>query len=319
MAGDPVVSVVIPTYNNAALAPDAVQSALEQTYRNVEVVVVDDGSTDDTASCLAPFGSSIRVVRQEHQGPAVARNAGLRASSGSLVAFLDSDDLWMPRKLDKCVSVLLARLEVGVVYTALRIHEMDTGRRYRLAQYTFGGWMARSLFLECKGVNTSTLVVRRTCLDTVNGFDEDFFRAQDWDLMLRLAEEFQYAHVPEVLTERRMHPGALSVTHRDLYARYNLLVIEKALARRPILYTGLKEDALARACFRFGMDHYRDFRMAEARQEFRRSLAHRLNVPAFNYLLRTFLPAGLIRTLRRIRMRGHAVAAPENSGEQRHV
>jgi len=301
VAGEPLVSVVIPTYNNAHLVPDAVRSVLGQTYGRVEVIVVDDGSTDDTRSRLAEFGSKIGVVREERRGPAVARNTGIQASTGEIVAFLDSDDIWMPDKLEKCVAVLQARPEVGVVYTALQIQEMDTGRKYVLPQYTLDGWMARELFLECKGVNTSTLVARRRCLDEVGGFDEDFFRAQDWDLMLRLAEKFQYARVPDVLTERRLHKDALSVTHQDLYAKYNLLVIEKAIARRPILYTGLRGEALSRAHCRFALAHYRDFRLAEARREFRKSLSHRWNARAFNYLLRTFLPVSVVRSLRRIR------------------
>ena len=82
---------------------------------------------------------------------------------------------------------------------------MDTGRKYLLPQYTLSGNLARDLFLECKGVNTSTLVVRRAALEKVGLFDEELFRAQDWDLMVRLAEQFHYLHVPEALTERRLH------------------------------------------------------------------------------------------------------------------
>jgi len=306
----PLVSAVIPTYNSAHLAPEAVQSVLDQTYANVDIVVVDDGSSDNTVDCLKAFGSAITLIRQDHQGPAVARNRGIRESTGEMVAFLDSDDVWLPEKLDRCVEALRARPQAGVVYTALRMRELDTGRRYKLSQYTHEGWMARDLFLECKGVNTSTLVVRRSCLDAVNGFDEDFFRAQDWDLMLRLAEQFQYAHVPEVLTERRLHAGALSVRHRDLYAKYNLMVTQKAVARKPGLYAGLENDALARAHVRFGLDHYRDFNMAEARVEFQRSLSYRWNGTAFNYLLRTYLPAGLVRALRRVRQGRRPSVAP---------
>ena len=302
MALEPLVSAVVPTYNNAGLAVEALESVLAQTYPAKEVIVVDDGSTDDTASRLSQFGGAIHLIRQKHSGPAVARNAGIRASKGELVAFLDSDDLWLPEKLSACVDVLKGRPEVGVVYTALRIHEMDTGRKYVLPQYTMSGKIARELFVECRGVNTSTLVVRRTCLDRINLFDEAFFRAQDWDLMIRLAEEFEYAHVPEVLTERRLHAQSLSVRRADLYAEYNLRVIRNAMARRPDLYADLEKDALSRAHLRFGMAHYRELRMSEARAEFRQSLAERWNAKAFNYLLRTVLPKGMVRALRRVRM-----------------
>jgi len=316
VADAPLLSAVIPTFDNADMVVEAVRSVLDQTWPRVEAVVVDDGSTDDTLDRLGAFGDRIRIVRQEHRGPAVARNAGIRASAGEYIGFLDSDDLWMPEKVEKSVDALRSNPEAGVAYTGVRIRETDTGRAYPLAQYTTSGWMARDLFLECKGVNTSTLVVRRECLDAVGGFDEEFFRAQDWDIMVRLAEKFQYVHVPDALTERRLHNRSLSVTHQDLYAKYNLLVIRKALARNPELYETLKDDALARAYHRFGMLHYAEFRLKEARAEFRRSLSHRWHIAVASYFLRTFLPVGLIRRLRRLRMRS---SAPKPHGDPAHA
>jgi glycosyltransferase involved in cell wall biosynthesis len=302
VAADSLVSVVIPTYNHGALVPEAVESALAQSWPRVEVIVVDDGSTDDSPARLARFGSRIAVIRQEHRGPALARNAGIRASRGEWIGFLDSDDLWMPEKISRCMAALEGARDAGVAYTAVRIHELDTGRKYPLPQYTMSGNLARALFLECKGVNTSTLVVSRAALDKVGIFDEAFFRAQDWDLMVRLAEHYDYVHVPEILTERRLHGGSLSVTHQDLYAKYNLLVIQKALARRPDLYSDLAADSLSRAHFRFGMAHYADFMMTGAREEFHRSLRYRWNWKAFNYLVRSHLPKAVVRKLRRLRM-----------------
>jgi len=299
---EPLVSAIIPVWNNAPMAIEAIESALAQTYPRVEVVVVDDGSTDDAPQRMAAFGSRITLIRQAHKGPAVARNAGIRASHGEFVAFLDSDDLWMPEKVARCLPHLLADTEVGVVYTAVRIHETDTGHKYTLAQYEHDGWMARDLFLECRGVNTSTLMVRRTYLEKVGFFDEEFFRAQDWDLMVRLAEICRYQREPEVLTERRLHSKNLSVTHRDLYAKYNLLVLRKAVARRPDLYQSLEAEALSRAHFRFGMLHYGGFRMSEARREFRRSLKYRWKWDVAGYLGRTLLPVGVVRKLRAVKI-----------------
>jgi glycosyltransferase involved in cell wall biosynthesis len=303
----PLVSVVIPTHNSVDLAPEAVESVLAQTYEPLETVVIDDGSTDETVAQLERFSPRITLIRQEHQGPAVARNAGLRASHGEIVAFLDSDDIWMPEKLKKCVAALQAHPEAGVIYTALDIHQLETGLRYRQQQYTHSGWMAQALFTECRGVNTSTLVVRRKCIDEVGPFDEEFFRAQDWDLMLRLAEVFPYVHLPQPLTERRLHNKSLSVTHAHLYKKYNLLVLEKALARRPEVYQAIKDRAFCLAYLRFGLSHYGEFRMSEARGEFRRALAAQWNHQAFSYWLRTWLPVSLVRMLRRIRlgMRSH--------------
>jgi len=308
-----LVSAVIPTYNCADLVCDAVESALGQTWPQCEVIVVDDGSTDDTLSRLARFGNAISLVAQDHRGPAAARNAGIRASRGDLVAFLDADDIWLPEKVSRSVEALDRRPEAGVVFTAVRVCEVETGLRYVLPQYVRDGWMARDLFLECRGVNTSTLVVRRAALERVGLFDESLFRAQDWDLMLRLAEEYPYVRVPEVLTERRIHSRSLSATHAHLYKEYNLRVIEKALARRPELYGALRRRALSLAYLRFGLAHYREFRLREARREFVRALTWRWNMTALDYLLRTFLPAGLIRTMRRAKIARQAAAS--NLGE----
>jgi len=296
------VSVVIPSYNSAEFVGEAVQSVLRQSWPHREVIVVDDGSTDETRSRLGRFGDAISVIGQEHRGPASARNAGIRGARGDLIAFLDADDLWMPEKLERSVEALDRRPDAGVVFTAVRIHELDTGLRYELPQYAHDGWMAKDLFLECRGVNTSTLVVRREALERVGSFDEELFRAQDWDLMLRLAEAYEYVRVPEVLTERRLHSRSLSVTHAHLYKEYNLRVLEKALERRPDLYMPLKSRAFSLAHVRFGLAHYREYRLREARDEFVRALAWRWNWRALDYLLRACLPASVVRRLRMARM-----------------
>jgi glycosyltransferase involved in cell wall biosynthesis len=302
VAERPLVSVVIPTYNNARFVREAVDSVLAQTWQPIEAVVVDDGSTDNTAEVLAGLGDSVKVIRQENQGPAVARNTGIRNAGGSIIAFLDSDDLYMPEKIALCVAALEQRPELGVAYTAIRVREMDTGIVYLQDQYTHGGDLSRDLFTECKGVNTSSLVVKRSYLDQVGGFDEEFFRCQDWDLMVRLAEVCEYVHVPEVLTERRLHSGSISVTHAHLYKKFNLLVLNKALERRPDLYESLGNHALAQAHLRFGLGHYGAFRLREARAEFRNSLKHEWTWWAFNYLLRAYLPGWAVRGLRSLRM-----------------
>jgi len=303
MSMRPLVSAIIPTYNNAALVVEAVESALAQTYAPLEVIVVDDGSTDDTVERLACYGSRLRLIRQVNRGPAVARNAGIRAARGEVIAFLDSDDIWFPQKVERSIVPMLADPGIGVVYTDFCVHDLASGRRYQLPCYRRGGWMARDLFRECRGVSTSALMVRRACLERVGLFDEDLFRAQDWDLILRLAEQCRFHFVPEVLVERRLHGGSLSVRHADKYARYNLMVIEKARARRPDLYRQLYREALARAYCRFGLAHYQDFRVEAARREFLRSLQFRLNAPSLNYLVRSFLPPALIRRLRQWRLR----------------
>jgi GT2 family glycosyltransferase len=206
---------------------------------------------------------------------------------------------------------LLASPDAGVVYTRVQVHDEVKGQTYELPVYRAEGRIARELFVECR-MSTSTLVVRRECLDRVGLFDEELLRAQDWDLMIRLAEEFPYAFVDEVLTLRRLHEDNISVRRSDLYAQYNLMVIEKALARRPDLYADLKATSLSRAYVRFGLEHYRRFEMLPARRQFAASLKRRWNAEAFKYWLRTFLPPAVVRRLRAWRERSvtRADAAP---------
>jgi len=302
MAQRPLVSAIIPTYNNAALVAEAVDSALAQTYRPLEVIVVDDGSTDDTAARLAAYGERIRVVRIEHAGPAVARNAGIRAARGEFIAFLDSDDLWLPEKVARSAAPLLADARVGVVYTGTRVYDLTVGREQRVPCYDLSGRIHREVFLECRGVSTSTIITRRICLDDVGLFDETLLRAQDWDLFIRLAERYDFRFVPETLTIRRVHGGSLSVARKDLYREYNLKVIQKAAKRRPDLYGPLVNRALSLAYFRFAMHAYADLDLSGARRDLLISLRLRPSVKAFDYLLRTLLPASLIGRLRRRRI-----------------
>ena len=308
MSERPLVSAIIPTYNNAPLVVEAVESALAQTWTPLEIVVADDGSTDDTAARLAAFGDRVRVVTLEHKGPAVARNAAVRASRGEFIALLDSDDLWLPDKVERSVAPMFANAEIGVVYTDFTMWDMVTGRRYSVPCYRKGGRMERDLFRECRGVCTPTVVVRRTVGDEIGWYDESFFRAQDWDLLVRLAERTLFHFVPESLAIVRDHPRRLSVVHRDLYREYNLKVIHKAAERRPDLYGPLCNESLSLAHFRFAMHSYGDLDLRGARRDLAASFRLRPNWPAANYFLRTLLPKRLVARLRQYKLSRQDVA-----------
>ena len=298
MSDRPLVSVVIPTYNNAALASEAVESVLAQSYKPVEIFVVDDGSTDETRSALERYAKRVNLILQEHKGPGAARNQGILHSTGEYIAFLDSDDIWYPRKLEVCIAALEQEHAYGAVYHDYLIVDTERHKRYAIPHYEISGWIARDLFVENLGFHTSTVVARRSCFDRIGLFDEELIRAQDWDMWLRVAEEYPVLYVGELLAERRLHPGGLSVVKQDLYAEYNLRTIHKAAERRPDLYAEVEKGSLSNAHFRFGLDQYRFFRKREARREFTRSLRLRWNARALDYYLRSLLPTALIKTLR---------------------
>lgn len=211
-----VVSVVIPVYNRRAFIEQAVVSVLAQTYPDVEVIVVDDGSTDGSADVVEQvFGDRVRVVRlASNEGRSNARNTGWALARGSLVAFLDSDDLWAPDKLarqvpyfdDSAVAIVHCRVaRVNASGEHLAKESAELAREFLSAErrgYDYGGitqtW--------CR-MYTSASVVRRDALHTSGGFDASLSNFEDYDVLWRIAREGRVVIVPEVLVWHRKHAG----------------------------------------------------------------------------------------------------------------
>ena len=209
------VSVVIPTYNYGRFVRDAVDSALAQTYRDCEIIVVDDGSTDDTRALLAPYGDRIRYLYQDNRGLSAARNAGIRAVRGAYVAFLDSDDIWMPAKIEAQMALFAANPDLGLVscggFTMDVDGDVSDTRFVRPAENDRNrGRVYRKLILGNFISGGSNAVVRRACLDAVGLFDERLRSAEDWDLWLRVARDYEIAFVHEPLVKVRLSPGSMS-------------------------------------------------------------------------------------------------------------
>jgi glycosyltransferase involved in cell wall biosynthesis len=197
---NPVVSVVIATYNCGRFLASAVDSVLAQTLHEVEVIVVDDGSTDDTAEIMRPYvhHSRVRFFRQENRGPAAARNRGIQRACAPLVAFLDADDVWLPEKLECQVPRFAADPMIAVVYSRrLRIDEK--GHVLNTEQPPlYRGDILRPLFLN-NFICLSSTVVRREALDRSGLFNERIRRpsCEDYDLWLRLALNYRFDYVDE--------------------------------------------------------------------------------------------------------------------------
>ncbi len=202
------VSVVIPAYNRAQFIADAVRSVLAQTYPAVEIIVVDDGSTDDTQHVLSQFGPPVRVIQQANAGCSVARNTGIRATSGDAIIFLDSDDLMEPTCLERCVAVLNEQPEVGVVYGDVLLCDSDGTPVAKYSEALPGdrpsgkvlGKLARRNFL------TVTSMVRCSVLGN-DLFDSELRQAEDYDLWRRLAARCEFRYVDEPFMRYRFHEG----------------------------------------------------------------------------------------------------------------
>ena len=218
------VSVIIPTYNHATFLPSALESVFAQTSHPLEVIVVDDGSTDETAEVLRAYEGRIRVLTQPNRGVAAARNGGAALASGELLAFLDADDAWHPAKLERQVACFGSEPSVGLVHCG--VEEVDgRGRQLRTRLDGMGGWVSPEMLRFRQGVilgGGSAAVIRRAAFLDVGGFDETLSTSADWDLYYRIARRYPVGFVPEVLVRYRIHGGNmhrnLDVMSRDMLA-----------------------------------------------------------------------------------------------------
>jgi len=211
-----LVSVVVPTYNREQMLHGTLDSVHKQSYRPIEVIVVDDGSTDDTEQAVRTWaathherhGFSVRYQRQPHLGGNAARNTGISSALGTFVAFLDSDDRWLPDKIEKQVAVLQSDARIGGVYCGVRHVEAGTGESTEPVERSYpSGQLLGELLVKDVTAQTSTYVVRKEPFDEVGGFDTELEARQDWDMWIRLAAKYHIGCVPEPLVEYRHHAG----------------------------------------------------------------------------------------------------------------
>jgi glycosyltransferase involved in cell wall biosynthesis len=242
--GPLAVSVIIPTYNRAHFVREAIDSALAQTLPAAEVIVVDDGSSDDTPSTLAGYGNRIRAVRQQNGGVAAARNRGAALASGDLLAFLDADDVWLPHKLARQVQRFQSEPGIGLVHCG--VVDVDKGGT-ALGEHRDGmeGWVASEMLLFQRPVilgGGSTGVVSRAAFEAVGGFDPHLPPSEDWDLCYRVACRYKVGFVPEVLVQYRLH-GQNSHLNVRATERAMMLAFAKAFRAEGAHCRGLRRRA----------------------------------------------------------------------------
>jgi glycosyltransferase involved in cell wall biosynthesis len=204
-----LVSAIIPAYNYARFVGRAIDSVLAQTYPEVECIVVDDGSTDDTPAVLARYGGRIKAIRQENKGLSATRNTGIKAARGEMLALLDADDEWKPGKLAAQVEVLAANPRIGAIGCACEVFDGDGKHMFDAFQPSPGQGAAalRSIATRKSWVSgsASAAVIPRKVLDEVGLFDETLRAAEDWDMWLRIAARYSIVNLPEVLARVYRH------------------------------------------------------------------------------------------------------------------
>lgn len=228
----PLVSVIIPSYNHERYVGLAIESALAQTYPPHEIVVIDDGSTDGTTAVLSRYAGRVHAVRQANAGVSAARNAGVKLVSGELLAFLDADDEWQPRKLELQVAAWRCSPPPGLVHCG--VEDIDAAGN-PLRQHT-DGMSGRGVAAEMLLFRRSTILgggsgvlIPRAVFEAAGGFDLRLSTSADWDLYYRIASRYPVAFVPEPLLRYRLHGSNM---HGNIRAMEHdmLLAYEKAFS-----------------------------------------------------------------------------------------
>jgi len=236
---NPQVSVVIPAYNRAHCVEKAIDSVLAQTVDRIEIILVDDGSTDNTRDIIAEkYGDRVRYIFQENQGIPGARNTGINHSRGEYVAFLDSDDSWRPNKLEKQLRLFEEHPEYGMV--ACRCAKIQCAENPKKPDRPLSyqgrrgksGWILKDLFAK-NFIRTSSVIIRKNCFEKVGLFDETLLQTQDYDLWLRMAAAYPVGFINESLTVYLDNARGIS-TDSLLGRLYRQRALEKAYLKKAV-------------------------------------------------------------------------------------
>ena len=225
------ISVIIPTYNRKNTLPRAVESVLNQTYKPTEIIVVDDGSTDGTADWLSANYSSLQIIQQPNKGVSSARNAGINSARGDWIALLDSDDEWLPDKLEIQVKLLQNNAELRFCHTneiwirnGVRINQMKKHQKY-------GGHIFNKCLDMCR-ISPSSVLFHQSILADVGYFDKDLKVCEDYDLWLRITAKFPVLYIDEPLIKKYGgHADQLSKVE-DGIESHRIKVLEKLIMQQ---------------------------------------------------------------------------------------
>ena len=242
----PVVSIIIPAYNMADLTAQTVESILAQTYKNIEIIVVDDGSKDKTRERMLSFDDKIKYVYKENGGACSARNVGIRMAQGEYIGLIDCDDLYLPNKVELCVNFLEKNPGCGFVYTDAYYIDINNQmiRRHSYARSKISGWIKEKLIIS-NVICNSTVILRKDCLEKTGLFDETIFPPADWDMWLKLSEHFKAGYIDQPLTKYRVTSSGC-FNNMETTRRESLIVLDNFFRRNPDVSQRIKSKAYSR-------------------------------------------------------------------------
>lgn len=210
----PTISIVIPTLNRAHLVTRAITSVLNQTYQDYEIIIVDDGSIDETERVIkrCNYKKIIYIKHKKTRGPGAARNTGIDATRGDYIAFLDSDDEWLPKKLEKQINLFKKNIDkIGLIYCGVQLIDQYSGNTKEKWMPRFKGYVyEKNLAANFVVSGSSTVIVQRKALKKVGKFDESLPSCEDWDLWTRIAKHYEFDFSPEILVNCFLHSKRVS-------------------------------------------------------------------------------------------------------------
>lgn len=256
----PLVSVVIPCYNSEEWLEDTLDSVYNQTYNHLEVIVIDDGSTDNTKEIVKKYSDKIKYIYQENSGPSVARNTGINNSKGEYIAFLDADDMWEEDKLIKQIEFMKNNSSYGVVVTDLKV--VNESNEYLYTHKNI--WpenkkeIIEKIFMGGIGMSTPTIMARKNLLEKVGGFDEQLPAREDHFLLMNVAEISSIKHIQEPLVRRRINDSSFTqnINPENLF-HFNKPFIRKSIVRYKYLADNL-DRVYSRLNFSIGRAYWKN-------------------------------------------------------------
>jgi glycosyltransferase involved in cell wall biosynthesis len=243
----PIISVVIPTYNSAKTILDTIASVQAQTLREIEILVINDGSTDDLLERLDPLlvDDRIKVYSYPNGGLPVARNRGIDRAIGEYIAFIDADDLWTADKLAAQLQALRMNSRAGLAYSLTYFMEADGQRYHRDCPIGFQGNILKDLLRWNFLRHGSNPLIRRTVIDRVGNFDPTLPSAEDWDYWLRIAQHYEFALVPQPQIYYRQSLGSMS-SKIEVMEAAQLEVVDRAFKFAPSELQGYRPESMAK-------------------------------------------------------------------------
>lgn len=231
MNNDPKISIVIPTYNQSEYLQEAVESVLNQTYKNIEIIIVDDGSTDNTLGVVRSFDNNkIIYIQQKNKGASSARNTGIKKANGEYIAFLDSDDLWLKNKLRKQIDFIKENPEIGLLGTGC-YQMINIGKMIHKKIFPFENKILQKDLIKYNPFIQSSVMIRKNVFDDIGLYDEKFKESEDYDLWLRIAQKYKIANLPEALITKRYYEKGLCLSKDSKQLYFVLKAKKNAISR----------------------------------------------------------------------------------------